>query len=277
MKTIRKIVLKRNLFMGLLTVITTLTTGTVNADITSGLAAHYTFSGNANDGSGYGNDGTVNGATLTIDRFGNPDSAYAFDGASYIDMGNDTSINIAGSLTLSTWLKVDDLQAISSGQALVGKFGPSHGPVEDNQYMLQLGPGGTIGFNPYDDAGVQGVSYNLPNSLSGKWLHVVGTYGSNVGSLYLNGALVAQNNNIGATPYQSNINLTLGATPFDGPEDRLKRYFIGSLDDTRIYNSALTSNDISQLYNIEVVPVPGAVLLGMIGLGAVGIKLRKHA
>ena len=41
----------------------------INLD--SGLVAHYPFNGNANDESGNGNDGTVNGATLTTDRLGN--------------------------------------------------------------------------------------------------------------------------------------------------------------------------------------------------------------
>ena len=44
------------------------------------LVAHYTFSGDASDQSSYGNDGTVRGATLTKDRFGNENSAYYFDG-----------------------------------------------------------------------------------------------------------------------------------------------------------------------------------------------------
>jgi hypothetical protein len=38
------------------------------------------FNGNAIDESGNGNDGTINGATLTNDRFGNNDAAYNFDG-----------------------------------------------------------------------------------------------------------------------------------------------------------------------------------------------------
>ena len=45
------------------------------------LVGYWPFNGNANDESGNGNDGAVNGATtLTIDRFGNSNSAYAFDG-----------------------------------------------------------------------------------------------------------------------------------------------------------------------------------------------------
>lgn len=49
-----------------------------NAD---SLVAYYLFTnGSAADSSGNGNDGTVNGATSTTDRFGNPNSAFSFDG-----------------------------------------------------------------------------------------------------------------------------------------------------------------------------------------------------
>ena len=43
---------------------------------TDGLVGYWGFNGNANDESGNGNDGTVNGATPTEDRFGNANSAY---------------------------------------------------------------------------------------------------------------------------------------------------------------------------------------------------------
>ena len=44
-----------------------------------GLVAYYPFNGNANDESGNGNHGTVNGAILTSDRDGNENSSYLFD------------------------------------------------------------------------------------------------------------------------------------------------------------------------------------------------------
>ena len=47
---------------------------------TDGLVGYWSFSGNADDESGNNHHGTVNGATLTQDRFGNPNSAYSFDG-----------------------------------------------------------------------------------------------------------------------------------------------------------------------------------------------------
>ena len=46
--------------------------------ITNGLFAAYEVNGDADDVSGNGNNGVVNGATLTADRFGNVGSAYSF-------------------------------------------------------------------------------------------------------------------------------------------------------------------------------------------------------
>lgn len=56
---------------------------------TNGLVAWYPFNGSANDESGNGNNGTVNGANLTTDRDGNANSAYDFDGV-------DDSTHISG-------------------------------------------------------------------------------------------------------------------------------------------------------------------------------------
>ena len=48
-------------------------------NIANGLLAYYPYNGNANDESGNGYNGTVNGATLTTDRFGNANKAYSFN------------------------------------------------------------------------------------------------------------------------------------------------------------------------------------------------------
>jgi hypothetical protein len=78
--------------------------------ITNGLVAGYEFTGNANDVSGNGNHGVVHGATLTTDRFGNANSAYAFDGVDdYISVATDSSI-LGGfpDFSLSLWLAPGD-------------------------------------------------------------------------------------------------------------------------------------------------------------------------
>src|SRR5262245_55056083 len=49
-------------------------------DLRTGLVAFYPFTENADDLSGNGNNGTVSGAVLSIDRFGRASEAYRFDG-----------------------------------------------------------------------------------------------------------------------------------------------------------------------------------------------------
>ena len=75
---------------------------------TNGLVGYWGFDGNANDESGNGNNGTVNGATLTADRNGNANSAYSFNGNSnYILIPYSTSIGVQQSLSVSFWVYMD--------------------------------------------------------------------------------------------------------------------------------------------------------------------------
>ena len=67
--------------------------GLAQADLNDGLVAYYPFNGNANDESGNGNDGVVNGATLTSDRFGDVDNTYLFEGNDYINFGDKLDID----------------------------------------------------------------------------------------------------------------------------------------------------------------------------------------
>ena len=57
------------------------------------------LNGNSNDSSGNGNNGTVYGATLTTDRFGNANSANSFNGTNnYIEIPNSTSIDLSSNI-----------------------------------------------------------------------------------------------------------------------------------------------------------------------------------
>jgi hypothetical protein len=72
---------------------------------TDSLVLYLPFNGNAVDVSGNGNDGTVNGAILTEDRFGNPNSAYYFDGVDdYINIGNPLNDDTTP-FSFSVWYK----------------------------------------------------------------------------------------------------------------------------------------------------------------------------
>ena len=71
---------------------------------TNGLVGWWGFNGNAQDNSGNGNHGTVIGATLTSDRFGNQNAAYSFNGVSnWIEVQDHLSLRPAN-ITLATWV-----------------------------------------------------------------------------------------------------------------------------------------------------------------------------
>ena len=80
--------------------------GSGYADLNDGLVAYYPFNGDANDESGNLNNGIVNGATLTEDRFGNQNSAYNFDGTSdYIRLPHQKINIFQPSFSISLWIK----------------------------------------------------------------------------------------------------------------------------------------------------------------------------
>ena len=76
---------------------------------TNGLVGWWPFNGNANDESGNGNNGTVNGATLTADRNGKANSAYSFDGVNdFIEVAQNQTLNNVSSFSISIWYKIDN-------------------------------------------------------------------------------------------------------------------------------------------------------------------------
>ena len=75
----------------------------------NGLVGWWPFNGNANDESSNSNNGIVNGATLSTDRFGYNNSAFSFDGVNdFILVPNSSSLQSPSvSLTISAWFKID--------------------------------------------------------------------------------------------------------------------------------------------------------------------------
>src|SRR2546427_4551010 len=71
--------------------------------LNDGLIAWYPFTGNANDASTNGNNGTVMGAQLTTDRNGVPNQAYLFNGTTdYINVGQ--GVKPTFPLTITAWI-----------------------------------------------------------------------------------------------------------------------------------------------------------------------------
>jgi hypothetical protein len=213
------------------------------ADLNKGLVAHYPFNGNANDESDNGNDGTVNGATLAEDRFGNADSAYAFDGINdYISVDDGSPFNFTHDLSLSLWVKPQSTQVIYA--ALLNK---SHAHISNN--------GVVKGWN-IQQAGDQtnffGFAYQSNNTAYGTgsfllepnvWNHIFVSRENGTLKFYKNGTLLSTYNGS-----DSSID-TNGSLPLIiGSVNNWSRFFNGFIDDIRFYNRALFEDEIQTLY-----------------------------
>ena len=97
----------------------------------NGLVAYYPFNGNANDESGNGYNGIVNGATLSTDRFGNANNAYDYDGISNsISINDNPLLRFNNSFSISTWVSlgsfVDNYNYVLIGKPLGDEFYDSY-------------------------------------------------------------------------------------------------------------------------------------------------------
>lgn len=211
-------------------------TGNAQISITDGLISYYPFTGNAGDSSGYGNHGTVVNATLTTDRFGNPDKAYLFNGtSSYISIP--ATILTNANYTFSMWFNPSNLN--SSTLIAVGVGGPDQGIQIVNGYYWGGG-----GYN--SDGTVTGArSTDFPDINA--WYHIALTRDNNYIRFYVNGILKVSASTNGLLPsYGSGTKTaTIGAR-----EPGTNLFFKGKIDEVGIYNRALSDEEILRLYYI---------------------------
>ncbi|MEM4324137.1 MAG: phospholipase D-like domain-containing protein [Candidatus Nitrosocaldaceae archaeon] len=97
----------------------------------------------------------------------------------------------------------------------------------------------------FEDANGKDYFVTSPNTYNdGQWHYAVVTYDGSVLRLYVDGSLVATRTNITAIPHTSNTPLVIGKDSNDS-----KRYFIGDIDEVRVYNRALTAQEVSDAYS----------------------------
>lgn len=204
---------------------------------TNGLVAYWPFNGNANDESGNGNNGTVYGASLANDRFGHPNSAYTFDGINdFIRINTQPSLR-PPVISFSCW--VNFISCPSWGVLFDNLSGdPWNGYEIEYASVLQQ----QIIFEFYTSVH-SGVS-SLATLDFNKWYHYVLTYDGILIKMYLNGVLVNQKATTGNLNYTNTVNATFGSR-FTGTD----AFFNGLLDDVRVYDHAITDQEIDALYH----------------------------
>ncbi len=221
---------------------------TLPTNLQNGLVGYWPFCGNANDASGNGNNGTVNGATLTTDRFGNANSAYSFDGVNdYIIVPHNQSINFNtnNNYSISTWVKFNNLTSDSN---IIEKW------EADTPYPYSLRASNNriyayrylSGSAPYDNSEVNGANYNGTINYN-QFYNILIEFEPNLLKLYINGQLHTTSANMLPSNLVNNLaNLYFGGSSPSG----IPRYLNGIIDDVFIYNRILSSEEKTQLYNI---------------------------
>ena len=208
--------------------------------------AHYPFHGNANDESSNNNNGTVNGAVLTADRFGNPNNAYQFDGVDdYIDLGNDNSMKPDFPASLSIWVN----PGADYNQGALFANDEMDGTAYYNGLLVYLNPSGQVSSNIGGGFASQSSrrTFTTDNSISlNGWTHVVVIWESATSrQIYFNGVL---QNGTWDDGTATGIRYTSVAAAFGWSLASNLTYFGGSLDDIYFYNKVLSQAEVNDLY-----------------------------
>jgi len=212
---------------------------------TNGLVGWWGFNGNANDASGNGNHGTVYGATLTSDRFGNTNYAYSFNGVNqYINLGSLPSLGSnPTNVTYTFWMKILDLPSVD-GYPLLSR---RHQDLKGYDWCTpRVVSDGKLKF--FKDADFYVGTAATSTSLTfGQWRHITLTKNGNQLSLFENG-------NLASTITDTRV---LNGSPnnfYIALQGAWNAYFKGSIDDIGIWNRVLTQAEITALYQ-SVIPI----------------------
>ena len=244
--------MKKNILIILFLGFTVFSFGQVPSYVpTNGLVGWWGFNGNANDESGNGNNGTVNGATLIADRFGNPNSAYDFDGVDdYISGAANSSLDVSTTQTLSMscWIKVLNFppyNGTQTGLSRIFSLSNAEGTLVDQQYALAINSDAQIYWLAHGPSGFENNGGNISLSILSvsTWEHIIMTYDGNSINFYLNGLLVfsKQESDSFLAANNSFFNITsLTNLPASN--------FNGTIDDIGIWNRALNECEIQDLY-----------------------------
>jgi hypothetical protein len=216
------------------------TTPNINT-LNDGLIAYYPFNGNANDESGNGNNGSLNGPILTSNRKGNANSAYSFDGINdelriTTSRGYPQFSNPQNSFSIVGWFKTSSIGFIYQNGS------------EDGWHGVEVSTGGKLRF------WIQNTSWdsNPPNAIfsdlaynDNNWHFFAATYSNSKLSLYIDNKLINTSNFSGSLLSSGgwDAGIAIGFAYKHG------YYLNGIIDDIRIYNRVLTEQEITQLYN----------------------------
>lgn len=171
-----------------------------------------------------------------------------FDGIDNYTLIGD-KVDLAGSFTASAWVKPDGSNNLGTDKTIVAK---NNGLVG---YKLFLTDANYIGFSVGTTASDRiDSNTQLPDNI---WHHIAVTYDGTTANIYIDGVL--DNTKTMTSPVPNGSKLAIGAVYID--KSNVVDYFKGDIDEIRIWDEALTVDQIHYVMNQELVR-NGAVVNG---------------
>ncbi|MCK4891113.1 MAG: LamG domain-containing protein, partial [Candidatus Pacebacteria bacterium] len=208
--------------------------------MTRGLVGYWEFDEGtgqtAYDGSDSSNNGQL-GSTASSDdndpswtASGKNGGGMEFDGVDdYVNAGSGASLKPVN-VTYELWFNTN----VSTGQWIINKY-----------QELSEGWGIRIASNVsiYDDINNDDTTRYATAINTGQWYHVVATMNNLENKLYLDGVL------IGSGESSTGNFASFSGTTYFGQRGNATNYFNGSIDSVRIYNRALSADEVRYHYN----------------------------
>ncbi len=209
--------------------------------------AYYKMSDATDETGSY--DGTPTNVNFNVaGKFGN---AGEFNGSSSYISGLPILTNVSDSFSVSMW--VNFASAPSTTEYIFG--GIKEQGTEDSLIGIFVNTSGYIGANVRGSN--NGTVYSATSTSSfadGNWHHVVYTLNSSILQLYIDNSQIGSDVSISSATVTVD-NSVLGAINSRGT---IEEYFNGKIDQVRIFNIAITANEVTTLYD-EVQCIPTIV------------------
>jgi len=158
-----------------------------------------------------------------------------FDGTDdYVDVGNDSSLQVTNNFTIMYWFQVDNISAdmrtlMDKGFNKAFSTGTTDSYCPDSGTKLWFGYPATVG----DFCG------NTTLTASDYWYFYTVTYDGTDLKMYLNGAL--DNSSALSLSFDNSVLLTVGKNSFGG-------YYNGTIDEIRMYNRTFSATEVEEAY-----------------------------
>lgn len=218
----------------------------VSADYSEGLVLNFSFDEGAGDAaedtSGHGHNGVIDNPTWVDGKFG---KALKFGGAgsgTWVTVESTDALNV-NECTFMAWINAETWDGT---RQIVGKS--VHGGCSGRGQYGLFSENGVLKLRFETQEGRADINADLP--AMNEWLHVAFTNDGEMASLYINGEIVSEGEIPGA------LNTIDDPLRIAQDCDRPNNVFMGMIDEVRLWNRALSTDEINVLKDLDAQATP---------------------